>query len=508
MAKKRYKFEMFAKDFNSPLKRNFIFTKAFFKCPTLLKLPRFVIGIVSKKNSIEYFYDLSTWANTHEAIKAKALKDSNYVDKLIDSFLKLGRKMNQWSEKAVFKKDLTKVSNSALYQLVEKFIDYQSSMYAIGVMMPVLDFLSFSYVESNLRKFLKDKLPVKDFDQYFKVFTYPSHDSFALKQEIDLLRMISKYIKIKGWSQAVINQDMDYLKNKFPKFFNDLKKHSIKHGWVYYVYMGPAFGPGEFLEFIRDYLRKKVKPQTRIKQILDERKAIEKQRVACLKKLKPDSFYLSILRLAPKMVWAKPARKDLQSKTYYHLEKLYREIGKRLNISLNQAQSIPPVDLRNYLVKGRRVDINKINQIYNFHICRPNDDGTVSVLFGQQAVRFFKTLKQNKVEFDKEIKEIKGTCAFAGQAKGKVKIINQPSDMVKMNNGDVLVSVATTPSIVPAMKKATAIITDEGGLTCHASIVSRELQIPCVVGTGFITRLVKDGDKIEVDATRGIVRKI
>ena len=77
-----------------------------------------------------------------------------------------------------------------------------------------------------------------------------------------------------------------------------------------------------------------------------------------------------------------------------------------------------------------------------------------------------------------------------------------------MNYGDVLVSVATTPSIVTAMKKAAAIVTDQGGLTCHAAIVSRELGVPCVVGTKIATASLKDGDLVEVDAMKGIVRKL
>ncbi|PIY96842.1 MAG: hypothetical protein COY66_02870, partial [Candidatus Kerfeldbacteria bacterium CG_4_10_14_0_8_um_filter_42_10] len=66
----------------------------------------------------------------------------------------------------------------------------------------------------------------------------------------------------------------------------------------------------------------------------------------------------------------------------------------------------------------------------------------------------------------------------------------------------------TNPSLVPAMKKAAAIVTDTGGLTCHAAIVARELNTPCVIGTNIATRVLKDGDLVEVDATRGVVTKI
>ncbi len=80
--------------------------------------------------------------------------------------------------------------------------------------------------------------------------------------------------------------------------------------------------------------------------------------------------------------------------------------------------------------------------------------------------------------------------------------------MSKMDEGDLLVSHMTDPEIVPAMKKAAAIVTDMGGITCHAAIVSRELGIPCVIGTKIATKVLRDGDLAEVDANKGIIRKL
>ena len=77
-----------------------------------------------------------------------------------------------------------------------------------------------------------------------------------------------------------------------------------------------------------------------------------------------------------------------------------------------------------------------------------------------------------------------------------------------MNAGDVLVSHATDPSLVVGMKKASAIVTDMGGIACHAAIVSRELGIPCLVGTKTVTKSFRDGDLVEVDATHGVIRRI
>jgi len=106
------------------------------------------------------------------------------------------------------------------------------------------------------------------------------------------------------------------------------------------------------------------------------------------------------------------------------------------------------------------------------------------------------------------VKELRGMPACAGVARGRVSVVNVFSEARKMKQGDVLVSVATTPDLVPAMKRASAIVTSEGGVTCHAAIVSRELGIPCVVGVRNVHKILRDGDEVEVDATAGIIKII
>ncbi|PIS07309.1 phosphoenolpyruvate synthase [Candidatus Berkelbacteria bacterium CG10_big_fil_rev_8_21_14_0_10_43_13] len=102
---------------------------------------------------------------------------------------------------------------------------------------------------------------------------------------------------------------------------------------------------------------------------------------------------------------------------------------------------------------------------------------------------------------------LKGAAASLGMASGPVKIIHKPTEIDKINDGDVLVTEMTTPDFVPAMRKARAIVTDTGGRTCHAAIVSRELGIPCVVGTGTATHVLKNGQVITVDGAKGLVFK-
>jgi pyruvate,water dikinase len=100
---------------------------------------------------------------------------------------------------------------------------------------------------------------------------------------------------------------------------------------------------------------------------------------------------------------------------------------------------------------------------------------------------------------------LSGAPASPGIAVGTVKIIPDASQIDKVKDGDVLVAEMTTPDFVPAMKRAIAIVTDRGGRTAHAAIVSRELGIPCVVGAGKATSTLKDGQVITVDGATGNV---
>lgn len=104
---------------------------------------------------------------------------------------------------------------------------------------------------------------------------------------------------------------------------------------------------------------------------------------------------------------------------------------------------------------------------------------------------------------------VKGLPASPGLVAGKAHVITDPADIDQFKDGEILVTLMTSPDWVPAMKKALAIVTDAGGMTCHASIVSRELGIPCVVGTKSrsvdATSVLKTGQEITVDAQNGIV---
>ncbi|WP_246941283.1 phosphoenolpyruvate synthase [Bacillus pinisoli] len=137
-------------------------------------------------------------------------------------------------------------------------------------------------------------------------------------------------------------------------------------------------------------------------------------------------------------------------------------------------------------------------------------DHDLKELFILQArpITTLKEKEEDKMETSATTKRnalVKGLAASPGIARGKVRLIHHISEFAKVQEGDILVTIMTNPDMIPAMKRAAAVVTDEGGRTCHAAIVSRELGIPCIVGSNHATEILEDGMEVTVDATRGVV---
>ncbi len=497
-----------ASDFNSPLMRNHIWTKAWTVQKKIFGVPLMQSGVKCERNAIKYIADTDTWAAAHHAFRKMLEADAQWIHNIIEKTNELGEATNNWSEQCFVKKKVGEYNSGQLCILLDEYIEKQAIMYAYGLIMPLLDFQDFSYVEGNLKKILKEKIP-QQYNEAYNVFTAPLNNSFQQDQEEALLELTKKFYS-EQWKKDMLTLTSKEVQAKYPQFWKKLEAHTNKHAWVYYVYQGPAFTENEFMEFIQLYLKKEETPAQQLEEIEKNKNKIKNKKQEFLKKIQLTYFEKNILLLAGKVVWAKPRRKDYQSKTYYHVENLYREIGRRVGCTLQEARSADPDALKNALQTGTLIDREKIKETQEFHIVIPDKNKEAIIFSGKKAREFHEKIEKEKdAQHEQKNDELKGTCACPGNATGNVKIINSPEDMSKMQQGDILVSVATTPSIVPAMKKAAAIITNEGGITCHAAIVSRELNIPCITGTKNATKLLKDNDRVEVDASAGIItRKI
>ena len=141
----------------------------------------------------------------------------------------------------------------------------------------------------------------------------------------------------------------------------------------------------------------------------------------------------------------------------------------------------------------------------NIEIVKRRQGEFVNLYYGDN--RYSEKYDNLKEEFEEakslekpssDIKSVKGQIANKGKARGIARIIYDPKKFHSFTEGDILVTSMTRPEFVPIMRKASAIVTNEGGIACHAAIVSRELNKPCVIGTKNATEIIRDGDEVEV----------
>jgi phosphohistidine swiveling domain-containing protein len=187
----------------------------------------------------------------------------------------------------------------------------------------------------------------------------------------------------------------------------------------------------------------------------------------------------------------------------YYLYSLLKEVAKRYNIQYHDLTFSTYRELEEFLRGGKlnKAEIRKRNGGV-FYVFEKNKYS--QMFYGEDGKKMLQMALRTGGE------EIEGQVASTGKLKeisGVARVISNPNSD-EFNQGDILITSMTRIEFVPLMRKAKAIITDEGGIVCHAAIVSRELEIPCIIGTKTATRMLKTGDKIKMDLVKGVISKI
>ncbi len=193
---------------------------------------------------------------------------------------------------------------------------------------------------------------------------------------------------------------------------------------------------------------------------------------------------------------------DVLTLTEQFMEKMAKKIGKNEKISTQLVLCCIKDEMINYFRTGKlpsRDLLKKRDKLFGIYC----DKNRFSIYNEHKAESLVKVLAEVNIT-----NTLRGMTAYSGKVKGVVRVVHDPNKVKKFNTGDVLVSGMTRPEFLSLMKKASAFVTDSGGILSHAAIVARELKKPCIIGTKIATKILKDGDTVEVDAANGIIKKI
>jgi len=185
---------------------------------------------------------------------------------------------------------------------------------------------------------------------------------------------------------------------------------------------------------------------------------------------------------------------------------LLAEAGHRTGLTWSEILYLAAPEIVQLLLTESKADKALVNKRYQ-HRAILLQDGLITLYEGEQAVFLANKLLEPEVAPTKAT-EIKGRGVFPGIIRGKVVVVHSIADQPKFKPGDILVTHDGTAELTYFLKAASAIVTDEGEMICHAAIVTREMKTPCIVGTKYATSIFKDGDMVDVDASKGIVTRI
>lgn len=376
---------------------------------------------------------------------------------------------------------LKKLDKKEMIELVEKWEKiYGHEFWNVGSLPEVANWGGEQLLTRQLRKKLKNE---NDFHYCLERLTAPEDFSFYQKEELDLLALR----KIK---------DKKILEKK-------LKEQQSKYFWILNSYHSARLLPvSYFKNFLFSYSPQKAAAKTKeIKKIVSKAK-IDKRRI--IKKFGLSARLLKISRHLSYCIWWQDLRKAYIFQAIHFMSLFLRIIARESHIAEKDLYFYTAVDLKRLVKTGKRLSSKELRWRKRFFLVVFEPKTGVKYFSGGKAKKMFKPFL--KINVNKELKEFKGLVVNRGRVQGVVKIIKSPKEAEKMKKGEILVAAMTSPDYIVALRKASAVVTDEGGMTCHAAIVSRELKIPGIVATRIATKVLKDGDLVEVDANKGVVR--
>lgn len=370
------------------------------------------------------------------------------------------------------KKGFKNLSEKELFEAFKESVELMMLSVGIAHMIEPFSILGGHRLKDLLSQKIKDP---KDLNEALNVLTTPKTKSFS-NQYDDALH------KIRAESDAVKKTIL-------------IRKTLKRFGWIKNSYAGPSrLTPNDINEEIKTL---KKQDKNYFKKIETEKKRIHKKYG-----LDKETSQLA-QRLIDATIW-QDERKINILKSINSLNVVLEEIAKRYHADIKKLYYLLDDEILAKKFLEPCFD-DEIKKRLDYSLCFFDKEKKNQLTFysGKKARKVYQKVVFEEQEFGDTIN---GFCASTGNAVGEASVCLTLNDIRNFKEGDVLVTSMTRPEFLPAMKKCVAIVADEGGITSHAAIVSRELGKPCVIGTKNATKIIKTGDLIEVKANHGAVR--
>jgi phosphohistidine swiveling domain-containing protein len=353
-----------------------------------------------------------------------------------------------------------------------------------------------------LSQLIRERDVQRSVAECFSVLVGPNRPSIRQRERLDFFALVNTAVAALGREGEDQNSRGGVLV-ECPEFEVALSRHHEEYSWMAFDYEGPAIPISAFRDEVLQFMADARDPDEERRQLLAALEEAGTERAGLERLLsinEHDELNIAIGMAREFTDWKRESQ-ELLFRSYFALDHLLTQLAQKAQIDRSLLRCLLPSEMDEFFLSSNPPEEELIAR--RTECLLVFEPGEITVLTPPESREKLATLVAPPITEAED--GLRGLGAYPGLITGPARLVESIEDLGKVNPGDVMVSSKTNPNLVVAMKRCAAIVTDYGGLTCHAAILSHELMVPTVVGTRVATRAIRDGDTVRVDADSGIV---
>jgi len=421
----------------------------------------------------DIYFDKEEIKAIAEFLRYKTRGDSDYPDKIAKHIFSFAKEIDRQTPPNTKGKSLPQLitlfkKEQKLFLQMIGFMSYRGSVQMGDILREQL--------ETILTYRLGEKHKLNQFGQYIETLSYPYHESIIAEEKKNILRLASGFKNLTKVKQE-----------------QAVHVYWKKYEWLaYHWFVGAPPNEKQLKDRIEKLAPTAKKELVALAELQKENE--EKVRTA-VHDLDLNDKEKKVVRQYRAWLFLRTFVKDNINKASYKLLPILNAMGESFGIE-SKLMPYLSLDEIHALAQLSRQEVKKL-------ITERRGGFSAGIVDNKFAFQGFDKKVSSERKGDEQ--HVKGSIAFRGKISGVAKVLLSPQEQHDLKKGEILVTPMTTPDLLPAMERAAAFVTDEGGITCHAAIVAREMKKPCIIGTRTATKQIHSGDTIEVDAENGVV---
>jgi phosphohistidine swiveling domain-containing protein len=402
--------------------------------------------------------------------------------------------------------DLSTMSQPDLIGLFKEYSDQVVRHVPYLMITLVAEEIIRKQILPDIETLVLNHAPEKELPSYYLCIYSPLEENF-ISQEIVSLLHIASLVAPDEHLIYLFQQEREIvlseLKTENHPIYYLLREHHKRFAWINLsYYLGTPWTQADFIDRVNEWITSGLNLPQRHWDYVKTHLLLDAQLESILAKHHVPQETADGLKLLRWYLFLRTHRVDCFFLADFLARNLLQEVAKRIGLSYDELVWLSSTEINDALLNHHVIN--------DFSFKHRKERHTMLLFDGMPRIlddsNWLVLPQPTSEEYQMTEEGLRGMVAFPGMAIGRARIMKSQADVQRVERGDILIASMTTPDYVAAMEMAGAFVTDEGGLACHAALLSRDLRVPCLIATKYATKCIPDGSLVEVNTFDGVVR--